>query len=119
MVRALSNLHEAAKRGMAVRVICQRWHHDAHFLARDLVAYSASPTTRLDDLRFRCGRCDSRKTRARPVDLDATPSGFIVVQRLPARRSYPQAEIAQNCTLPNTQNHEKEIDFIQQYQYFI
>ncbi|WP_369240947.1 hypothetical protein [Jiella sp. M17.18] len=70
---------------MAVRVLCQRCHRQAHFLASDLVAHGASAGLPFEEIRFRCSACDSRKTRAHPVDLDATPAGFIVVQRLPAR----------------------------------
>ncbi|MCB8840635.1 hypothetical protein [Aurantimonas sp. VKM B-3413] len=71
---------------MAVRVLCQRCHREAHFLASDLLAHGAPAGHDFEDIRFRCSACDSRKTRAHPVDLDATPAGFIIVQRL-AKRS--------------------------------
>lgn len=71
---------------MAVRVVCQRCQRNTYFFAADLIAYGAASLADLDDLRFRCARCDGRKTRVHAVDLNATPSGFIVVERLPPRR---------------------------------
>jgi hypothetical protein len=71
---------------MAIRVLCQVCHRDAHFLAVDLIAYGTAADAHIDNVRFRCSTCRSRKTRAHAVDLDAAPAGYVIVQRLPARR---------------------------------
>lgn len=86
MVRPITNLRQAARRQMAIRVLCQTCYRDSHLLAADLLAFGGAPDCLLDELPFRCTSCRGQKTRAHAVDLDAAPAGFVVVQRLPARR---------------------------------
>ena len=58
----------AARRRMAIRVFCQACHRDAHFRAADLIAHGTAPGTHIEDVRFRCSTCRSRKRgRALPI----------------------------------------------------